>query len=255
MRKIIIALLTGIILLIFSSCETVDMNYSYTIKDALKISTWVLAENIDENGYWMESESIVGHGYWVESTERIIDSNKNDVFMFEQLKLNKVRMMAPFNYMLMPNLNIHCAFDGIIEIATEDEYMLLGYNSDNPSQPGGMGDYKNVRMPYEIYVTVCPLNEHISEGHRIVRSAIKKTDREYYLNVNAYNFDNEETPIIKVRLKLLVLEDNSFSSSYAALSNSEDSSRFMSVELISYEYSDRYILLDELWDDEEYDWE
>jgi hypothetical protein len=71
--------------------------------------------------------------------------------------------------------------------------------------------------------------------------------REYYLSVNAYKFDNEQSPIIKAQLKLIQLEDKSESG------HAEKRSGCFSIELISYEYSDIYRLLDEIVDDEDGD--
>lgn len=48
MKKIIIALLVGIILLSVSSCVAENQEYSYSIKDALKISAWILDEDYEK---------------------------------------------------------------------------------------------------------------------------------------------------------------------------------------------------------------
>jgi len=244
MKKIIMAFIAGIIMLSFNSCTAKDQEYSYTIKDALKISAWVVDENFDIND-WVTDEE---YGAVVE----------RDYVNLERLKLNKVRTMAPLCYRDMLNLNIFFEFDGIIEVSTDDECIRLDYNNKNPTQPGkgGAGDtiLESVRWPLELYVNVCPLDKYTS-ATALVRSTAK-IGKEYYLNVNAYRFDNEETPVIRAQLKLVVLEDK-------ALFNIEDDnvdffgllpkerSRFFSIELISYEYSDVYIILDELWDDED----
>jgi len=242
MKKIIIVLLACIFLLNFNSCA--DKNTSYSIKNALKISTWVLSENIESN-YWEVSDRVLTDDGWY-NVER-------DDVGFEQLKLNEVKIMTPFNWMNMANLNIFVEFDGVIEVEPEDKYITVSYNDKNPSQPG-MGSSGNVKVPYAVYVNVCPLVEiDLAGGIHNIRNDIKKTDREYYLNVNAYNFGNEETPVIRARLKLVVLEDKTIPLNYdsSGFYVGEERSRFLSIELISYEYSDRYKLLDEMfWDDE-----
>jgi len=245
MKKIIAALLAGIILLSFSSCA--DENTSYSIKDALKISAWVLDESIEEN-YWEVSDMVLTENGWYHV-------EREDVRL-ERLKLNEVRIMAHFNYLYMTNLNIFFEFDGIVEVVPEDEYIRVGYctkNSDQPYQSGrDMGMmFGEVKVPYAVYVNVLPLDEYPSGVG--IRDDIKKTDREYYLTVNAYNFGNEKTPVIRARLKLLILEDKGLLRNYSSSGEyvGEERSRFLSIELISYEYSDRYIILDELWDDVE----
>ena len=249
MKKAVMILLAAIILN-FSSCETADdMNYSYSIKDALKISAWVLDESFDVNGYWVADENIMGHGWWVESDEKTIDSDEEDIFVFERLKLNEVRTMAPSGYM---SLVIYFEFDGIIEVENEhDEHMLLSYDGKNPSAYVKNGVphaiFGEIKLPYAVYVYTSPMESYVLESDNTLGSHAPgaKVGREHYLNVNAYNFGNEQTPVIRAKLKLAVLEDESLPSYYP-----KDSSRLLSVELISYEYSERYIILDELWEDD-----
>ena len=251
MKKIIIVLLfAGLILLSFSSCKAENQEYSYTIRDALKISAWVLDKSIDENGYFTEDEHYVHHCYWEEIGGRIIDSHEEDVFVLDRLKLNEVRTMVPMAYM-MTNLNIYCEFDGIIEVDTDDEYIRMA-NISNTSD--FCMEYTNVRWTYELCVNVCPLDRYYSSGEKMVMLGDAKVGREYSLNVNAYRFENEESPIIRAKLKFIVLEDKTSPGSEDFLRlYPKGRSRFLSVEMISYEYSDVYIILDELWDAEEED--
>jgi len=65
---------------------------------------------------------------------------------------------------------------------------------------------------------------------------------EYYLNINAYRFDNDQTPIIQAALKLIKLGDPTWLDIMA---------NHFSIEMISYKYSDVYIILDEIWDEED----
>jgi len=257
MKKIItIALLTVIILVSLSSCADESQDYSYTIRDALKISAWVLDESIEGDVDWVFDESA---GQLFDTVDGVIC---DDIYVFERLKLNKIRMMAPLNR-YEENLNIFVEFDGIIEAETEDEYIQLSYNSDNPAQPG-KGKYEDIKVAYALYINVCPLGQYapLSDRKHNVRS-YARIGSEYYFNINAYKFDNEETPVIKAQLKLVVLEDKTkqpFSYgiggegdySFDGISYKERS-RFLSIELVSYQYSDKHILLDELWDEDDDD--
>jgi len=254
MKKIIIVLFAVIILLSFSSCA--DENAIYTIKDALKISAWVLNENIDANGYWTNDEStalIVGHGYWTEnSTGRIITTDDDDVFVLDRLKLNEARIMAPLSYFTMSNINIFIEFDGIIGVEADKKYIQLAYLDENFNAPEG-GIYGNFKYPLAVYANVCPKDEYTVGTH--LKRSTAHVGKEYYLDVNAYDFGNEESPVIRARLKLAVIEDkgitldekdNIFGIPY------DKQSRFLSIELVSYEYSDRYRLIDEmLWDEDD----
>jgi len=265
MKKIIIVLIAGIIFLNLNSCAAENQEYSYSIKDALKISAWVVDENIDEDGYWTEDEYYVYHGYWTEkSTERIINSHEEDIFVLEQLKLNEVRTMVPMGH-LMSNLNIYCKFDGMIEVETDDEYIRLT-NVSNPYDT--CMEYKSIKWPLELCANICPLDKYYAPGVTMIMLGDTEVGREYYVNVNAYKYENdvdssiieskilipkrEQSPIIRAKLKLVVLEDKAppNSEDFRRL-NKKGRSRFLSIELISYEYSDVYIILDELWDVED----
>jgi len=246
MKKIITALFAAIILLNAGSCvnKNETPEYNYSIKDALKISAWVIDESRKED-YWEITDRVLKDDGWYYV--------ENEDVRLERLKLNEVRIMAPFNWMHMTNLNIFIEFEGVIEVTSEDEYIRVTYNDKNPSQPG-MGVSENVKAPYAVYANICPLTEiDLSGGIHNIRNDIKKTNREYYINVNAYNFGNEETPVIRAKLKLLVLEDKAIPVNYDSIGSyvGEEMSRFLSVEFISYEYSDRYKLMDEITDDEE----
>jgi hypothetical protein len=249
-------LLAGIVALSLGAYVAENQEYSYSIRDALKISAWVLNENIDNNGYWTDDEDIaliIGHGYWTENGGRIISSDDEDVFVLDQLKLHEVRTMAPLSYMTMQNINIFVEFDGVIGVETEDEYIELSYSAKTPSAPMGGGGghfYGNIKMPFEVTANVCPLDEYSLTASGKVRNTAK-IGNEYYLSVNAYEFGNEQTPIIRAQLELAVIEDKTLPPGQDFFGLPRDkSSRFLSIELISYDYSDRYRLIDEIWDEE-----
>jgi len=233
MKKIIILFL-AIILVSINSCMAREIEYG--IKDALRISAWVVDKSKEED-------------YW-----RILDENINQIvehedFLLEQLELNKIRIMAPLSWLDMPNLNIFFEFEGVIGVETEGEYIQLSYNEKNPSQPG-MGPYGNFKWPLAVYANVCPLDEYSLGGEAIVRNTAK-IGCEYYLNISAYRFGNEETPIIRAQLKLVVVEDKISSDDEDIFRVPfKERSRFLSIELVSYEYSDVYRILDEIVDDE-----
>jgi hypothetical protein len=156
--------------------------------------------------------------------------------------------MAPLSYFKMPNLNIFFEFEGVIGVEVEDEYIQLSYNAKNPSQPG-MGPYGNFKWPLEVYANVCPLDEYSLVGEAKIRNTAK-IGSEYYLNISAYKFGNEETPIIKARLKLLVIDDKTPPEGEDFFGiPAKYRSRFLSIELVSYEYSDVYRILDEIGDE------
>ena len=256
MKKVIIVLLVGIFLVSFSSCARDTEGYS--MRDALKISTWVLNKSFEDTGYWTQDDNDGGGGHWIsyENDRQAID--KNDVFIFERLKINEIRTLAPLHYTDMLHINIFFEFDGIIEVETEDKYIYLTYDEKNPDQPLlRSGDPTEVegsfRWPRKLCINFCPLDEYSGMAKGLTARSHTQIGREYHLNVNAYTFQNEKSPAIMAVLKLVVLEDKGVPLDYYDKTFGVpygEASRFLSIEIISYEYSDRYKFIDEIWDDE-----
>lgn len=241
MKKIIVVLFTIIILLNFSSCTSGDVNYS--IKDALKISTWLFDESIGED-YFVYDEATKQYKY----------NTKEELYSLEQLEINEVRLLPPLwtSALNLVNLNIHFEFDGIIEVISIDEDVQLSVN--NPLVPflleeEGLGDSKRTygfefNLINEGFIAMNPLGSH--RAHLFAVGWLPYSpDREYYLDVNAYKFDNEQHAVIRARLRLVQLEDKT------SMGHAEQTSMSYSIELISYEYSDMYKLMDEIDDEDE----
>ncbi|MCL2771917.1 MAG: hypothetical protein FWD71_01090 [Oscillospiraceae bacterium] len=222
MKKIIIVLLlAGILLLNISSCADKDMDYSYSIKDALKISAYLFDEsiNMDEPIYY----------------------NDGDEYTLEQLKMNEVRVMAPQSAMQREipgtGLVLYLEFDGIIKVVSENKDVRLTYNKINGYETQlAVSGYVNA-YPYRIYTP------SMVDVHPFIPGT------EYYLNVNAYKFENEDSPIIRAKLKLVALDDAVEEPVF--FHDGKPESACVSIELISYEYSDVYKLMDDIADDEE----
>lgn len=243
MKKMIIALLAGIILLSFGSCAEADVEYSYSIKDALKISAYLLDENLTEDDMWVLTEDGV-----------LVFNRDETIFNLERLEQNKIRTMAPIGAIkkewIGRGLTLFVEFDGIIEVAAENEDMELMYLA------GKVYGY-SVKFTIEGFVNACLLvDEQIgmqrggsfgAEGYVGTFGFGAEVGTERYLTVNAYSFENEETPIIRAQLKLVLIEDRIENLN----GNKGFSHSFYSIQLVSYEYSDRYRFLDEIWDEED----
>ena len=234
--KIIIVLFAAIFLLNLSSCSRDTEGYS--IKDALKISAFIFDENSGEDYYIYD-----GLG-------NLMYNDDENVYKLEQLKMNEVKIMRPLSTFGI-NLSIRFEFDGIIEIISENSDVqmfvnpnyitepITGTNAGNP-EPHGF----EMKFPFEGFIAANPLGSNL--GHIWVGGGITffphSVGREYYLKVNAYKFDNEQSAVIRARLRLVQLEDKTETDS--------KSSRCFSIELISYEYSDIYRIMDEIEIDE-----
>jgi len=228
MKKIIL-LFAGIILLNFSSCTRETEGYS--IKDALKISAIVFDESIEGNIY----------------------KNEDTVYTLKALKMNEVNLASPLRVELW-SITFFIEFNGIIEVTSENEdvWMYWGRTPNwvDSSRTGGeSGESEiSVRTAVESYISVNPLPTKIANVPTL-RGNISFATTEWYLNVNAYRFDNEDIPIIRARLKIDTVHDKDY---ICTLDSGEDlGTRCFSVELISYEYSDIYKFMDEIIDEED----
>ena len=228
--KKIITIFTATVLLSLVSCEAADVEYSYSIRDALKISAYIFDENVPGN-YYHDDETVYG---------------------LEALKLNEARLIAPIGAINMINLNIHLKFDGIIEVISENEDVQLSFNYK--LTPWYVGEvYGNTgsrvfgfsaKLPYEGYIALNPLGSNRGSIWGDTGNWLAfKIGSEYYLDVNAYKFENEKSPVIRAQLKFVQLEDTTSH-------EDKDRSPCFSIEMVSYEYSDMYKIMDEIWDDE-----
>lgn len=225
MTKVMITLLAGIIMLIFTSCARETEGYS--IREALKISAIVFDESIEENIY----------------------NEDGTVYTLERLEMNKVKLAAPLRVELW-SVTFFIEFNGIIEVTSdnEDVWMYWGRSPnwvDSSRTVGGGGNSEiSVRTAVESYVSINPLPTKIVNVPTLRDDISFVATKEWYLNVNAYRFDNEDSPIIRARLRILDMND---------IYDQQDDSNFFSVELISYEYSDIYKFMDDVVDDEDYE--
>ena len=244
-RRAVLLLFTSLLLCLLSCADEVEPE---SITDALKISAWLLDENLEGTGYWAYSEShriYPDGGYWVsnDSDEQIATS---DVFKLERLELNHPRVMAPMGYNHMPNLNIYLDFEGLIKVETDipdDETIRLAHSLSFPNEPG-IGNWTiensfSARAPFVL--NVCPIGRFTNAQQLILNATL--TEREYYINIYAYKEDG--TLFVTAQLKLVVLKDEAYpydkiESSGRIFSPNEERSRFLSIELVSYEYNDIY---------------
>ena len=234
MKKLFIVLIIVTILLNFNSC-TRDTE-GYNIKDALKISAFIFDENSGED-------------YFIyDALENLKYNDNENVYKLEQLNLNEPKQMKPMGLWL----NIGVEFDGIIGVVSEDQDIQIFINTNNFRVPvtGTYGSEHyafDIKFPLAGYTAITPLGSNTGElwsggGFEWLRYYI---GREYYLSVNAYRFDNEESPIIRARLKIVQLEDKTPGGHIM------QKSRVFSIELVSYEYSDMYKMMNEIEDDED----
>jgi len=234
MKKLLMIALAGIFLLNINSC--VRDTEGYNIKDALKISAYLFDENSGEDYYIYDDWGNLKH------------NDDENIFKLEQLQMNEVRIMSPMSLFAL-SLNIRFEFDGIIEIISENNDVQMYVNHQYITEPITRIDSHNhasysfeMKFPFEGFIAATPLGSIYGSvwGEGGVSRLRHYVGREYYLNVNAYKFDNEQSPIIRAQLRLVQLEDKA---------DVFGSSACFSIELISYEYSDMYKIMYEIDDD------
>lgn len=223
---------------IFSLCVVIILSISLTtcgkdntpvtsITDILKISAYVY----DENG---------------------------ETFRSEQLRLNEPELLVPISVLQesddtsMVNFNLHFEYeDGIciVSAPNKDVQLSVGRN-------GGIwkrGEDESTRVfdcenNYELtlsragYMAFAPFgakNTHLNmcanNDYIVLYENFKPyIGQEYYITVEACDFD--KVPVITAQLKFTSLEDDSYT---------DGTSSYFSIELVSYEYSDFYRMMED----------
>lgn len=211
--------------LFFSSCIEQQIENEYTtIRDTLKISVYTYDE--------------------VTKTSS-----------FEILKLNEPKILMPmgmeYNGMTMTNFNIHFLYeDGVCQVISEEKDIQLSVGPNGGIWEHGQPD--SVRtFGYEMkiaggdYIAVNPYgsghgNFFLNDEDELLEKAVEPyVGREYWLTVNACDFN--EIPIVRAKLKLVQLEEKESPRIAGMMTDG-----FYLIELVSYEYSDAYKIMEEL---------
>ncbi|MBQ7313247.1 MAG: hypothetical protein IJW81_06655 [Clostridia bacterium] len=221
------ALLTAF-LLVFGggSCMKKDDTPVTSITDALKIKAYVY----DESG---------------------------ETWSFEQLRLNEPKQLAP-TYIFqkdddlnMVNFNLHFEYeDGICIVSAPERNVQLSVGRNGGIWKRGEDESTRVfdctnnyeltlsRAGYMAFTPVGSYNKNINmcgnKDYMVLYDNFEPyIGQEYYVDVTACDFD--KVPVIRAQLKFTSLEDDSFN---------DGGSRYFSIELVSYEYSDIYKLME-----------
>ena len=226
------------------------------IKDELKISAYLLGEEFEDNGYWAYSDDLqyMNQGYWVSDDGRQYEDD--EVFALERLEVGEVRTLAPLCYFPTNNLTLFFEFEGTIEVSCspDDDTIRLAHCLEYPLEPwtGGLGrlTYSNniqTRAPFAL--EVYPIGK-FTNGQKLL-FPYTLTDREYYLDIRAYTEDGDL--LVSAKIKLVALADEHFPSEQFSgwvFAANEEKTRFLSIELVSYEYSDIYKLDESMYEEE-----
>lgn len=192
----------------------------------------------------------------IETSESIQDALKINVYEYvkeesayvlQTLELNKP-IVIKCNGNGMRNINIQFCFEGgICEVIADNKDMQLSIGQDGDYWASGdLGDSRVYGYEFEVsderYVTLFPLgavngsyNTGAQPDIRSLRLELEEAHnigREYYLTINAKDYNST---VIKAKIKLVQIAD--------IYTNKEDYIGDFTIELISYEYSYVYDMM------------
>lgn len=224
MKKIFLFLAICVLPITLFSCST-DNTPVISINDVLKISAYVYNED--------------GKTWGIQT-----------LHLNEPKELVPTYVLQDYEDKIMVNFNIHFEYeDGICIMSAPNRDMQLSvgknggvwkrgedmstrvYDFQNNyeltlSRPGYMAVAMFGMKNRDIYVS-----DEVAPFFKNFEAYI---GQEYYLTVKACNFD--KVPVITAQLKFTSLEDDSYT---------DGTSRYFSIELVSYEYSDFYRMMED----------
>ena len=253
MKRLLAMLILSVLLV---SCgEYVPEENKVDIKEELKINACVLNRNLEGNGYWeyidFKDMKKLGEGYWHTDDGKVYETE--DVFALEALEVGEVRTLAPLGYNRMHNLNLFVDFEGYIEVETEpidDERIRLAYSLDYPTEPwrGNKTQENSFRVRAPAAIEAYPIGKFTAAEALIQTFTL--TEKEYNITIKAY--DDGGDLLVTAKIKLVALDDEHFPSeqfSNWVFAANEEKTRFLTIELVSYEYSDVYKLDESMYEE------
>ena len=239
-----------------ASEEPVDMN------EIMKINAWLLDSELEgkgQIGFIPESEKTYprledGSLFWVPDEGEPEVANE-DLFVFESLEVGVPRIMAPMTmYMARSkgsaigytNLNLFIEYDGIVRVTKvdpTDSSIRLRYTLNGiPEEAEG------VQINGPCGINICPVGKvTASEAQSVLVAQDTLVDREYTLKIEALTLGGK--PVVTAVVRLTAIPDPLYpwqtvhEGQYRELNRAgEERTRFCSVELVSYTFSEMYIL-------------
>ncbi len=245
------------VLLCFGGCTEETAEEKVKMDDLMKISTWVMDPALEGKGYW----KYTGHtakGTWVPNKGEAAVNDK-DVFREERLAVGETRIMAPIGYK-GGNLNFTIDFEGIVTVEKTEPADHSILTSFEPNLADQWTEEPLIKHNGPCNLNVYPIGKNlVTEGRGgplIQHNTL--VGKEYDLIVKGYELDG--SLMVTAVLKLTTLEDEAFpyeeyiqetyrrTGGYAGYGElyavGENRTRFCSVELVSYEYSDHYKMME-----------
>ena len=259
MKSIKVILIIIPIVFSLSSCRSSDSNEPVNMDELMIIRTWMIDKDLEGTGQWGYTEdNDSGNGYWIPD-DGVTQVANEDVFVYEALEVGVPRTMAPMTLHMKrekskgfgyANLSFDIDYDGIIKvekIEPNDSSIQLRYALGSRSVKA---DSFTVQGPCDI--EVCPIgkvtasaSDNSSSNFTITRDTV--AGKEYTIQIQACSMAGD--PIVTAKIKLTTITDpeypweNIHKGRYDELYEyGEERTRFCTVELLSYTYSEMYIL-------------
>jgi len=254
--------MSTLLLFVCTSCSNTESQTPVNMDELMKISTWLLDKELEGTGTWgyidpqeqLHPHKANGNGYWIPIDEKTHIENE-DVFVLESLELGVPRTMAPMTMSMAKentkginyaNLILNIEFEGLVKIAKiepNDSSIQLRYRST-----GYAIESESIGIQAPCSIEVCPIGKVIaSEELTFYVSPDTIVGKEYILQIQGCSMSGD--PIVTAEVKLTAIPDPEYpwktvhEGQYAELHEpGEERTRFCSIELISYTYSEMYIL-------------
>lgn len=264
MQNMKIVCICILLLFICTSCSSAETQKPVNMEDVLKIRTWLLDEGLEGTGRWgyisleeqIQDMSLadLGGGYWIPDDENMQVKNE-DVFVYEALEVGVPRTMAPMAMHMKrdkkdaihyTNLILDIEFEGlvkIVKIEPNDSSIQLRYSVN-----GSMMEADEISIQAPCSVEICPLGKvTTAEDSFFYKTSDTIVGKEYTLQIQGCSMGGE--PIVTAEVKLTTIPDPEYpwetvhEGEYTELyRKGEERTRFCSIELLSYTYSEMYIL-------------
>ena len=254
-----------LLLMLCSSCShsgTGEEGAPVDMNEVMKISAWLLDKDLEGKGccgFITEAEKTYprkedGSLFWIPNEGEAAVANE-DLFVFEPLEVGVERTMAPMTLHMArdkgkainySNLNLVVDYDGIVKVKKidpTDSSIRLRYSLNGiPEEAEGI----EINGPCTI--NICPVGKVLASiGLDTLITPDTLVGKEYLLEIQGCSLSGK--PVVTATIKITAVPDPKYpwqtvhEGQYTELYQSnEKRTRFCSVELVSYTYSQMYIL-------------
>ncbi len=230
--------------------------------DLLKINTYLLDADLEGTGRWgyigykekTPPYKPDGDGYWIPDDDTTQVANE-DVFVYEALQPGEVRTMAPMGLHLSgdsgkrigySNLILDIEFEGMVKVKkvepADSSIRLVAFDTH------GWTDLSEATLSPPCTLNICPVGKIMStEATQYLVATDTLVDKEYTLEIQGCTLGGQ--PVVTAVVKITSIPDPEYpwetvhDEQYSELhQKGEERTRFCTIELVSYTYSEMYLM-------------